>query len=54
MYHLNKIKKTLQPHTVDAFWLQRNLNEIFLDTNDAKIKTEEVFNILKTASDFMI
>jgi pre-mRNA-splicing helicase BRR2 len=44
----DETNKTLEPHQIDEFWLQRHLSKIF---TDAKIKAEEVFNILKTASD---
>jgi len=36
---------------IDAFWLQRNLNKIYPDSTDVKLKSEEVLNILKTTSD---
>ncbi|CAF3659873.1 unnamed protein product [Rotaria sp. Silwood1] len=47
---LARTDKILQPHTIDAFWLERKLTEIYPNVTDAKIKAEEVLSILKTAS----
>ncbi|CAF4104504.1 unnamed protein product, partial [Rotaria sp. Silwood1] len=47
---LVRTDKILQPHTIDAFWLERKLTEIYSNVTDAKIKAEEVLSILKTAS----
>ncbi|CAF3535354.1 unnamed protein product, partial [Rotaria sp. Silwood2] len=47
---LTRTDRTLQPHTIDAFWLERNLSKIYSNVTDAKIKAEEVLDILKTAS----
>jgi pre-mRNA-splicing helicase BRR2 len=43
--------KSLQPHSIDAFWLQRNLSKVYAEATDAKLKAQEVLEILKTASD---
>ncbi|CAF4038819.1 unnamed protein product, partial [Rotaria sordida] len=43
--------KTLQPHLIDEFWLQRNLSKVYAEATDAKLKAQEVLEILKTASD---
>lgn len=43
--------KTLRPHAIDAFWLQRNLSKVYAEATDAKLKAQEVLEILKTASD---
>ncbi|CAF1520719.1 unnamed protein product, partial [Adineta ricciae] len=42
--------KGLQPHSIDAFWLQRNLSKVYAEATDAKLKAQEVLEILKTAS----
>jgi pre-mRNA-splicing helicase BRR2 len=41
----------LQPHSIDAFWLQRNLSKVYSEATDAKLKAQEVIEILQTASD---
>ncbi|CAF3825762.1 unnamed protein product [Adineta steineri] len=43
--------KSLQPHSIDAFWLQRNLSKVYAEATDAKLKAQEVLEILQTASD---
>ncbi|UJR08870.1 hypothetical protein I4U23_013125 [Adineta vaga] len=43
--------KGLQPHSIDAFWLQRNLSKVYAEATDAKLKAQEVLEILQTASD---
>ncbi|CAF3930211.1 unnamed protein product [Rotaria magnacalcarata] len=43
--------KALQPHSIDAFWLQRNLSKVYPEATDAKLKAQELLEILKTASD---
>ena len=43
--------KTLQPHSIDAFWLQRNLSKVYAEATDAKMKAQETLEILKTATD---
>jgi len=49
---LTRRSENLQPHAIDAFWLQRNLSKvIYPDATNAKLKTEEVLNILNTAAD---
>ena len=48
---LTRTNKTLQPHAIDAFWLQRNLSKVYAEATDAKKKAEEVLAILKQASD---
>ena len=47
-HQCDETNQTLEPHKIDAFWLERHLSKTF---KDAKIKAEEVLNILKTASD---
>jgi pre-mRNA-splicing helicase BRR2 len=47
----NRPMKILQPHSIDAFWLQRNLSKVYIEATDAKLKAQEVLEILKTASD---
>lgn len=46
----NKMKQ-LQPHEIDAFWLQRKLSKIYEDPNQAQNKVKEVLDILKEAID---
>ncbi|CAF4909304.1 unnamed protein product, partial [Rotaria sp. Silwood1] len=46
-----RTSKILQPHSIDAFWLQRNLSKVYAEATDAKLKAQEVLDILKTASD---
>ncbi|CAF2937525.1 unnamed protein product [Rotaria sp. Silwood2] len=46
-----RTSKILQPHSIDAFWLQRNLSKVYAEATDAKLKAQEVLEILKTASD---
>lgn len=41
----------MQPHSIDAFWLQRNLSKVYPEATEAKLKAQEVLEILKTASD---
>ena len=43
--------KPLQPHEIDAFWLQRKLSKIYDDPTQAQTKVKEVLDILKEASD---
>lgn len=43
--------KSLQPHEIDAFWLQRKLSKIYDDPTQAQHKVKEVLEILKEASD---
>ena len=43
--------KGLQPHNIDAFWLQRNLSKVYAEATDAKSKAQEVLDILQKASD---
>ncbi len=47
----NRPNKGLQPHAIDAFWLQRNLSKVYAEATDAKLKAQEVLEILQTASD---
>jgi pre-mRNA-splicing helicase BRR2 len=41
----------LQPHEIDAFWLQRKLGKIYDDPQQAQVKVKEVLDILKEARD---
>jgi pre-mRNA-splicing helicase BRR2 len=43
--------KGLQPHSIDAFWLQRNLSKVYAEATDAKLKAQEVLDILQKSSD---
>ena len=43
--------KVYKPHSIDAFWLQRNLSKVYAEATDAKSKAQEVLEILQTASD---
>lgn len=43
--------KSIQPHSIDAFWLQRNLSRAYPEATEAKLKAQEVLEILKTAAD---
>lgn len=43
--------KPLQPHEIDAFWLQRKLSKIYDDPTQAQTKVKEVIDILKEATD---
>ena len=47
----NRSTKNLQPHSIDAFWLQRNLSKVYAEATDAKLKAQEVLEILQTSSD---
>ncbi|CAF0999985.1 unnamed protein product [Rotaria sordida] len=47
---LIRTNNTLQPHAIDAFWLERNLSKIYPNITDAKNKAEELLDILKTTS----
>lgn len=42
---------TLHPRHIDAFWLQRELNKYYADAEASRSKSEEVLEILKSASD---
>lgn len=42
---------TIHPRDIDAFWLQRELNKYYADAEASRSKTEEVLEILKSASD---
>jgi len=41
----------LHPRHIDAFWLQRELNKYYADAEASRSKSEEVLEILKSASD---
>ena len=43
--------KGLQPHAIDAYWLQRNLSKVYVEATEAKSKAQEVLDILQKASD---
>lgn len=43
--------KLLQPHEIDAFWLQRKLSKIYSDPTQAQLKVKEVLEILRDALD---
>lgn len=42
----------IDPHSIDAYWLQRELSPIFTDPNDNQQKTAEVLEILAEKEDF--
>lgn len=48
---VRQTKKTLEPHEIDAFWLQRKLSKIYDDPTQAQHKVKEVLEILKEAVD---
>lgn len=48
--NVNK-SKSLQPHQIDAFWLQRKLSKVYDDPTQAQTKVKEVLDILKNATD---
>ncbi|CAB3996101.1 U5 small nuclear ribonucleo 200 kDa helicase, partial [Paramuricea clavata] len=41
----------LQPRSIDAFWLQRELGKYYTEAEASRMKSEEVLEILKNASD---
>ena len=43
--------KMLQPHDIDAFWLQRKLSKIYDDPTQAQKKVKELLDILQEALD---
>jgi pre-mRNA-splicing helicase BRR2 len=43
--------KCLQPHQIDAFWLQRKLSTVYDDPTQAQTKVKEVLDILRNAMD---
>ncbi|KAF1745294.1 hypothetical protein MXB_125 [Myxobolus squamalis] len=53
--NLEKLDETktdsLNPWTIDAYWLQRELNKFYNDAEFSHKKAKEVLEILKTASD---
>lgn len=42
---------TLQPRSIDAFWLQRELGKYYTEAEASRTKSAEVLEILKNASD---
>lgn len=46
-----KSNEILHPRQVDAYWLQRELNKFYKDAEVSRAKSEEVLDVLKTASD---
>jgi pre-mRNA-splicing helicase BRR2 len=44
-------KFQIQPHEIDAFWLQRKLSKIYDDPTQAQTKVKEVMEILKESID---
>ena len=42
---------TIHPRSIDAFWLQRELNKYYGDAEASRTKADEVLEILKNASD---
>jgi len=47
----SRTTKSLQPHSIDAYWLQRNLSKVYSEATGAKQKAEEVLEILEDAVD---
>jgi len=47
----SRSREKLEPRTVDAYWLQRELNKFFKDPIVSQKKADEVLEILKNASD---
>ena len=45
----SRTSKGLQPHSIDAFWLQRNLSKAYSEATGAKKKAEEVLEISENA-----
>ena len=43
--------KSLQPHDIDAFWLQRKLSKIYDDPTQAQKKVKELLEILDESND---
>ena len=43
--------EAVQPHDVDAFWLQRKISTYYHDAHTAQEKTSQTFNILSSAAD---
>lgn len=49
---VNVVKsRDLHPRDIDAYWLQRNLSKVYDDAIISQKKSEEVLDILKTATD---
>jgi len=46
-----KSSDILHPRQIDAYWLQRELNKFYNDAEVSRSKSEEVLEVLKTASD---
>lgn len=46
-----KSNEVLHPRQIDAYWLQRELNKFYEDPEISRSKSEEVLEVLKTASD---
>ena len=46
-----KSSEALHPRQIDAYWLQRELNKFYEDPEMSRSKSEEVLEVLKTASD---
>jgi hypothetical protein len=42
--------KDLQPNSIDAFWLQRNLSKVYAEATDAQLKAQKALEIRKTAT----
>ena len=42
---------TLQPRSIDAFWLQRELGKYYTEAEASRTKSDEVLEILRNASD---
>ena len=36
-----RLSKGLQPHSIDTFWLQRNLSEVYAEATDSKLKAQK-------------
>ncbi|XP_028391652.1 U5 small nuclear ribonucleoprotein 200 kDa helicase-like [Dendronephthya gigantea] len=45
------LQDILQPRSIDAFWLQRELGKYYTEAEASRMKSEEVLEILKNASD---
>lgn len=39
---------TLEPHTIDAYWIQRQLNRYFSDAHECQVIAEKIFEILSS------
>eukprot|EP00833_Pecoramyces_ruminatium_P018274 jgi/Orpsp1_1/1192306/evm.model.d7180000092145.2 len=47
----NNEPEAVQPHDVDAFWLQRKISTYYHDAHTAQEKTSQTLNILSSAAD---